>query len=108
MGNRSKTLFKNELSNKATVSYKLDPYGNVLIGVIDSTTETSFVQLLHILAHHPDFTVATDDLVVFMQYFEFYLSCVATPENVSFLYHVAQKIKSSKDMVSHELSQVNC
>ncbi|KAI8141303.1 armadillo-type protein [Fennellomyces sp. T-0311] len=70
-----------------------------------AATETSFVQLLHILAHHPDFTVATEDLVVFMQYFEFYLSCVATPENVSFLYHVAQKVKSSKDMVSNELSQ---
>ena len=68
--------------------------------------ETSFVQLLHILAHHPDFTVATNDLIAFTQYFEFYLSCVAAPDNVSFLYHVAQKIKSSKDMVSSELSQV--
>ncbi|KAI9491520.1 armadillo-type protein [Zychaea mexicana] len=67
--------------------------------------ETSFVQLLHTLAHHPDFTVATEDLIVFTQYFEFYLSCVATPDNVSFLYHVAQKVKSSKDMVSNELSQ---
>ncbi|KAI9265204.1 armadillo-type protein [Phascolomyces articulosus] len=67
--------------------------------------ETSFVQLLHILAHHPDFTIATEDLIVFTQYFEFYLSCIATQDNVSFLYHVAQKVKSSKDMVSNELSQ---
>lgn len=69
--------------------------------------ETSFVVLMHILAHHPDFTVANDDLMLFVHYFEFYLSCIATPDNVSFLYHVAQKIKSSRDMVSPEHSQAS-
>ncbi|KAI9313758.1 armadillo-type protein [Dichotomocladium elegans] len=67
--------------------------------------ENSFVRLVHMLAHHPDFTVANTDLAISAQYIEFYLSCVATPENVSFLYHVAQKIKLSKDMVSNELSE---
>ncbi|KAI8379771.1 armadillo-type protein [Radiomyces spectabilis] len=67
--------------------------------------ETSFVRLLHMLAHHPDFGVSTEELLEFLPYIEFYLSCVANADNVSFLYHVAQKIKSSTDMVSNELSQ---
>ncbi|KAI9267841.1 armadillo-type protein [Sporodiniella umbellata] len=65
---------------------------------------TSLVRLIHMLAHHPDFTVALEDLAIFAQYIRFFLRCVATVDNVSFLYHVAQKIKLSKDMVSEELS----
>ncbi|CEG69090.1 hypothetical protein RMATCC62417_05229 [Rhizopus microsporus] len=66
--------------------------------------DSSLVRLVHLLAHHPDFTITTEDLMVFAQYIRFFLSCVATAENVSFLYHIAQKIKLSKDMVSAELS----
>jgi sister-chromatid-cohesion protein PDS5 len=72
-----------------------------------SVLESSLVRLIHLLAHHPDFTEAVEDLTVFAQYFRFYLSGVATADNVSFLYHIAQKIKLSKDMVTIELSKVS-
>jgi sister-chromatid-cohesion protein PDS5 len=71
-----------------------------------SVVDSSLVRLIHLLAHHPDFTEAVDDLNDFGQYFRFYISCVATPENVSFLYHIVQQIKISKDMVAEELSKV--
>ncbi|KAI8988168.1 armadillo-type protein [Mycotypha africana] len=67
--------------------------------------DASLVRLVHLLAHHPDFTEAIEDLQVFAQYFKFYFNCVATADNVSFLYHVLQKIKLSKDMVAEELSK---
>ncbi|KAI7872829.1 armadillo-type protein [Spinellus fusiger] len=70
-----------------------------------SAIEMSFVRLIHLLAHHPDFTNSTEDLLVFSHYIEFYLSCIATADNASLLYHLAQKIKSSQDMVMSELSQ---
>ncbi|KAG0164485.1 hypothetical protein DFQ30_009873 [Apophysomyces sp. BC1015] len=70
-----------------------------------SDLEIAFTQLVHLMAHHPDFVVATEELLLFSRYIEFYLSCVANADNVSFLYQVAQKIKSSKDNVSEELSQ---
>ncbi|OAD78951.1 hypothetical protein PHYBLDRAFT_76970 [Phycomyces blakesleeanus NRRL 1555(-)] len=70
-----------------------------------SPLEMSFVRLIHLLAHHPDFSVSTEDLLVFSQYIKFYLSCVVSADNVSFLYHVAQEIKSSQDMVTAELSK---
>jgi sister-chromatid-cohesion protein PDS5 len=69
--------------------------------------DSSLVRLIHLLAHHPDFSVAVEDLTIFAQYIRFFLSCVATADNVSFLYHIVQKIKLSKDMVSNELSQVS-
>lgn len=72
-----------------------------------SVLDSSLVRLVHILAHHPDFSIATEDLDISAQYIRFYLSCVANPDNVSFLYHIVQKIKLSKDMVSPELSQVS-
>lgn len=72
-----------------------------------SILESSLVCLIHLLAHHPDFTEAVEDLVVFAQYLRFYISCVATADNVSFLYHLAQKIKLSKDMVTVEMSKVS-
>ncbi|KAI8992505.1 armadillo-type protein [Pilobolus umbonatus] len=67
--------------------------------------DTSIVRLIHILAHHPDFSITQEDLIIFAQYIRFFLSCVATSENASFLYHVIQKIKLSKDVVSEELSE---
>lgn len=69
--------------------------------------ETSFMQLIHILAHHPDFSISNNDLVLFMQYLKFFISCVASPDNVAYLYHVTQKIKLSKDVRSIEQSEVN-
>ncbi|KAI8646023.1 armadillo-type protein [Parasitella parasitica] len=70
-----------------------------------SVVDSSLVRLIHLLAHHPDFTEAVEDLNDFSQYFRFFISCVATPDNVSFLYHIAQQIKISKDMVDEELSK---
>ncbi|EPB84270.1 hypothetical protein HMPREF1544_08990 [Mucor circinelloides 1006PhL] len=70
-----------------------------------SVVDSSLVRLIHLLAHHPDFTEAVDDLNDFGLYFRFFISCVATPDNVSFLYHIVQQIKISKDMVDEALSK---
>lgn len=72
-----------------------------------SVMDSSLIRLIHILAHHPDFSIATEDLDISAQYLRFYLSCVANSDNVSFLYHIVEKIKLSKDMVAIELSQVS-
>ncbi|CAO3633172.1 unnamed protein product [Mucor fragilis] len=70
-----------------------------------SVVDSSLVRLIHLLAHHPDFTEAVDDLNDFGLYFRFFISCVATPDNVSYLYHIVQQIKISKDMVDETLSK---
>lgn len=66
-----------------------------------------FVRLIHLLAHHPDFSEAVDDLYDFSQYFRFFISCAATPDNISSLYQSVQQIKVSTDKVTEALSVVN-
>ena len=72
-----------------------------------SAMEASFMQLIHILAHHPDFSVSNNDLALFMRYLQFFISCIAAPDNVASLYHVTQKIKLAKDVRSNDQSEVN-
>ncbi|KAI8352060.1 hypothetical protein BD560DRAFT_477874 [Blakeslea trispora] len=67
--------------------------------------DSALIRLIHLLAHHPDFSEAVEDLDVLAQYFRFYLACIATSDNVAFLYHIVQKIKLSTDTVAAELSK---
>ncbi|KAI9305906.1 hypothetical protein BJ944DRAFT_160861 [Cunninghamella echinulata] len=69
-----------------------------------TSRDMSFIRLIHLLAHHPDFTTEDEDLITFAHFIEFYLSCIATSENISYLYHASQKIKTSVDIVSEEKS----
>ncbi|GAB5588791.1 Sister chromatid cohesion protein pds5 [Umbelopsis nana] len=70
-----------------------------------SYIEMSLVQLIHLLAHHPDFDDTEDDVKLFIPYIELFLDCVATSENISFLYHIGQKIKATTDAVDPENSK---
>jgi len=65
--------------------------------------EALFARFISLLAHHPDFyrdpdaEKDVDNLKDYVQYIMFYLKCVATEENLSLIYHVAQRVKSVQD-----------
>lgn len=59
--------------------------------------EAIFARLLSLLAHHPDFTSTSEDLEDFVQYIMLYLKTVASADNLSFIYHVAQRLKAVQD-----------
>jgi sister-chromatid-cohesion protein PDS5 len=61
--------------------------------------ETVFALLLSLLAHHPDFTQSPEDLADFSKYILFYLRPVASEENLSLIYYVAQRVKQYRDAV---------
>ncbi|PPQ74839.1 hypothetical protein CVT26_005219 [Gymnopilus dilepis] len=67
--------------------------------------EIIFIRLLHLLAHHPDFGTTQDELLDLATYVQFYLDLVATSENISLLYHLAQKGKTVRDPESHSSSE---
>ncbi|KAF5318692.1 hypothetical protein D9619_010650 [Psilocybe cf. subviscida] len=67
--------------------------------------ELIFIRLLHILAHHPDFGTSKEDLMDMANYIHFYLDLIASADNVSFLYHLAQKGKTVRDPESHSASE---
>ncbi|KAH7117873.1 armadillo-type protein [Dendryphion nanum] len=59
----------------------------------DTTLETIFSRLLSLIAHHPDFDTDAESLGIMSQYILFYLKTVATQDNLSLIYHVAQRVK---------------
>ncbi|KZT68344.1 hypothetical protein DAEQUDRAFT_812146 [Daedalea quercina L-15889] len=67
--------------------------------------EIIFIRLLHLIAHHPDFAVNAETLPDLAKYIDFYLELVANAENISLLYHLAMKVKTVRDAISHVYSE---
>ncbi|KAG8829342.1 hypothetical protein FRC17_006732 [Serendipita sp. 399] len=66
-----------------------------------------FVRYLHLLAHHPDFDASANEegLPALAKYVRFFVWLVATPDNVSLLYHLAQQCKTVRDKAGHTFSE---
>lgn len=62
--------------------------------------EPVFARLLSLLAHHPDYDNTAEDLVDFARYLLYYLQPVASAENLSVIYHIAQRVKQSRDAIN--------
>ncbi|KAH0581979.1 hypothetical protein H2248_011642 [Termitomyces sp. 'cryptogamus'] len=67
--------------------------------------EIIFIRLLHLLAHHPDFNRAHEDLLDIAKYLRFYIEHVATSDNISLLFYLAQKGKTVRDAESHSYTE---
>ncbi|KAF8271886.1 armadillo-type protein [Lactarius quietus] len=74
-------------------------------GVRMNYFEMIFVQFLHLLAHHPDFSLTQESLPDMAKYIEFYLESVVSAENISLLYHLSGKAKTVRDSESHLYSE---
>ncbi|KAJ7057785.1 armadillo-type protein [Mycena amicta] len=64
--------------------------------------EMMFIRLLHLLAHHPDFGTAEDEMHDIAKYIQFYVDHVGNAETISLLYHLAMKGKTVQDAESQE------
>ena len=62
--------------------------------------ESVFARLLSLLAHHPDYDHAAEDLIDFARYILYYLYPIATEDNISLIYHIAQRVKQCRDNIS--------
>lgn len=59
--------------------------------------EAIMPRLICLLAHHPDYSNALDDLVDHSRYLVFYLSLVATESNLGMINKYAERVKQTKD-----------
>jgi len=66
----------------------------------ETVLETGFARLLSLLAHHPDFDKDDETLKLMAEYIIYYLKCVATEENISLIFHVAQRVKGVADGIT--------
>ena len=67
--------------------------------------EAVFARLLSLLAHHPDYGTGVDDLLDSARYIMFYLGSVATEQNLSLIYHIAQRVKQKRDAIHPDVSE---
>ncbi|KAH9866567.1 hypothetical protein J1614_008257 [Plenodomus biglobosus] len=66
----------------------------------ETVLETVFARLLSLIAHHPDFDKDDETLKLMSEYILYYLKCVATEENLSLIFHVAQRVKGIADGIT--------
>ncbi|KAF4563796.1 hypothetical protein EYR36_003038 [Pleurotus pulmonarius] len=67
--------------------------------------ELIFIRLLHLLAHHPDFSASNYALLDMAKHIQLYLDLIATPDNISLIYNLAAKAKTVRDADSHTHSE---
>jgi len=70
--------------------------------------EKTFPRLIHLLAHHTDFSKDENDLDDMVTYLTFYLECVGTADNYALFFHLAQRIKQARDALDPDSSEVKC
>lgn len=69
--------------------------------------ESVFARLLSLLAYHPDYPPSNEDketwmaeLADFARYILFYLSAIANENNLSLIFHIAQRVKQTRDGIT--------
>ncbi|KAG1784584.1 armadillo-type protein [Suillus plorans] len=93
-----------DVKNRA-ISYVTHASRNISATAKVDWFEIIFIRLLHLLAHHPDFSTAHENLQEMAKYIDFYLDLIASSDNVSLLYHLAMKAKTVRDGQSHTYSE---
>jgi sister-chromatid-cohesion protein PDS5 len=91
---------RNRAKAYVSLAYRASPPG-----VKMNYFEMIFVQFLHLLAHHPDFSLTQESLPDMAKYIEFYLDSVASAEKISLLYDLSGKAKTVRDSGSHLYSK---
>ncbi|PWN88107.1 hypothetical protein FA10DRAFT_268328 [Acaromyces ingoldii] len=71
--------------------------------------DMGLARLIHLVAHHPDVqesVTTSSDIISASQYLDFYLGHVASERNASFLFHLANRIKTIRDAESTGHSEI--
>ena len=63
-----------------------------------ATVESTFVILLHAISHHPEFSTDEQGIDNSAQFIDFFLTTVASPENISYLFYAASQLKTLCDL----------
>lgn len=67
--------------------------------------EATMGRLISLLAHHPDYSPEVDDLVDCARYLIYYVSNVATEQNLGMISKYAERVKQTRDNINPEQSE---
>ena len=102
---KNRALFLSNLKPQVPTTPANGSKTPVIATKASTVLEAVFARLISLLAHHPDYDSSPSDMVDFSRYIVFYLSNVANEENVSLIYHIAQRIKGCQDAVAATVLQ---
>jgi sister-chromatid-cohesion protein PDS5 len=61
--------------------------------------ESTLARLISLLAHHPDYNPQPEELQDHARYILYYLTSVATEDNVALIYKYAERVKQARDAI---------
>ncbi len=67
--------------------------------------EALMPRLISLLAHHPDFSAQSADLLDMVQFILFYIQTIATEDNLGLIYKYAEKVKGAQDGIIPKQSE---
>jgi sister-chromatid-cohesion protein PDS5 len=59
--------------------------------------ESVFPRLIHLLAHHPDYSTNPGELQDHARYILYYITTVASEDNIALIYKYAERVKQARD-----------
>jgi sister-chromatid-cohesion protein PDS5 len=62
--------------------------------------EAVFPRLIHLLAHHPDYSTNPGELQDHARYLLYYITTVASDDNLALIYKYAERVKQARDALS--------
>ncbi|KAL8775385.1 MAG: hypothetical protein Q9209_000393 [Squamulea sp. 1 TL-2023] len=88
------------IKSRAAVFSNIKPQQFGSSSKVNTVMESTIARLISLLSHHPDYANDAEDLIDLSRYIIFYLQNVATEDNLSLIYHIAQRVKACRDAVS--------
>jgi hypothetical protein len=89
-----------------TVQYPISSHTYGAGAIKRLVMERTFPRLLHLLAHHTDFSTNERDLDDIVNYLTFYLDCIGMADNYALFFHLAQRVKQARDALEPDKSEV--
>ena len=94
------TAFEPDLEFKNSILTWIRSRGKVFKDKKSNVLEKTFPRLLSLLAHHPDYTPVPAELIDHARYILYYVSTVATEDNLGLIYKYAQSVKQARDGIN--------
>jgi sister-chromatid-cohesion protein PDS5 len=94
------TAFEPELEFRNSIITWIRSRAKVFIEKKSHVMESIFARLLSLLAHHPDYSTDPAELKDHARYILYYITTVASEENLGLIYKYAERVKQARDGIS--------
>ncbi|PQE32263.1 hypothetical protein CJF32_00001018 [Rutstroemia sp. NJR-2017a WRK4] len=99
------TAYEPEPAFKSSILTWIRSRAKVFADTKTSVLEKTFPRLLSLLAHHPDYSTEPTELKDHAVYILYYVSAVASEDNLGLIFKYAQSVKQARDAINPKESE---